>query len=93
MNVFVYGRFDRQARRGGSGTQRQLPAPADELDPFRHYPGFPAKLYCSRLSHELEIVQAEWVVSHYARWTMPSGCVVVLLLSRVSYICRFYCVQ
>ena len=75
---------------GKFATQRQLAVPANVLDPFRHYPGFPAKLYSSSLSDELEIVQTDWVVGHYARWIMPSGNVVVLALSRVSLIRKFH---
>lgn len=63
--------------------QRQCPARNDILDPFRHYPYFPARLYYASLSLELEEVNPSWVVSHYIRWSYSPTFVVVLALSRV----------
>lgn len=64
-------------------VRRQLPVSDGTLDPFRHYPEIPAKLYSSRLRDELEIVQPEWVMTHFARFEM-SDYAVVLSLSQVS---------
>jgi hypothetical protein len=49
-------------------VQRQLPAGNTVVDPFALYPYFPAKLYSSQLSPTLELVQLDWIFSHYARW-------------------------
>jgi hypothetical protein len=64
-------------------VQRQLPASDDALDPYAIYPDFPAKLYSSQLSVELERVQVDWIYSHYARWNFSASQSVVLSLSRV----------
>jgi len=68
--------------------QRQLPAD-DVSDPYAIYPHFPAKLYSSSLSRELERVEPDWIYAHYARWKVSSTQSVVLSLSRVRhlYIC------
>ena len=68
--------------------QRQLPAD-DVFDPYAVYPHFPAKLYSSSLSQELERVETDWIYAHYARWKVSSTQSVVLSLSRVrhQYIC------
>lgn len=65
-------------------VERQLPASNDTVDPFRHYPHFPAQLYSRRMSETLEMVKVTWVLSHYARWRFSPRCDVVLTLSRVS---------
>ena len=65
---------------------QQLPAPEGIEDPYRFYPHFPAKVYSSRLSAELVLVEPSWVVSHHARWKMDEDRVVVLTLSRVSIV-------
>jgi hypothetical protein len=67
-------------------VQRQLPVAASTLDPFRHYPDFPAKLHSSRLRDELELVKPEWVVAHFARWKMTDDHTVVLPLFRVCVV-------
>lgn len=66
-------------------VERQLPRSADDdsVDPFSKYPHFPAKLYGSRMSSDLEVIKLDWVLSHYARWNMPSGYSVVLPLTKV----------
>lgn len=64
-------------------VQRQPPVATPSLDPFRHYPDFPAKLYSSKLQDELEIVKPEWVAAHFARWKMSAEHAVVLSLFRV----------
>ncbi len=64
----------------------QLPAPEGSKDPFRFYPHFPAKVYSSKLSTELVLVEPSWVISHFARWKIDEDRVVVLTLSRVSII-------
>ncbi|KDR68199.1 hypothetical protein GALMADRAFT_78892, partial [Galerina marginata CBS 339.88] len=64
-------------------VRQQLPAAPGSVDPFRHYPHFPAKIYSPILSPELFRVRPEWVVSHYARWKLDDARTVVLTLSRV----------
>jgi hypothetical protein len=66
-------------------VQRHLDVPHDLPDPYEPYPYFPAKLYQSCLA-EMELVKVDWVVSHFARWTMTPDVVVVLSLSKVR--CR-----
>ena len=66
------------------GVQHQLKAPQGVLDPFEPYPHFAAKLSSSRLSEELEVVQVDWVLCHFARWQISLEHVVVLSLSQVS---------
>ncbi|KAF8591820.1 hypothetical protein K439DRAFT_1644119 [Ramaria rubella] len=70
---------------GGEMTfavRHQQPAIDDIVDPFKPYPHFPAKLYSSDLSEQLEIVKVNWVVGHFARWSISQNHVVVLSLSR-----------
>jgi len=64
-------------------VRRQLPLPEGVLDPFRHYPHFPAKLYSSVLSDDLELVRVDWVMAHFARWQFSDLHAVILSLSRV----------
>ena len=64
-------------------VQRQLLASVDTPNPYAIYPDFPAKLYSSQLSAELEQVQVDWIYSHYARWDFSASQSVVLSLSRV----------
>lgn len=52
-------------------------------DPFAKYPYFPAKLYSSTLADPLEIIQPEWIHSHFALWEFSPSQVVVLSLSHV----------
>ena len=67
-------------------VQRQLPASNIVSDPYTIYPDFPAKLYSSQLSAELERVQTDWIYSHCARWNLSDTQSVVLSLSRVSHL-------
>jgi hypothetical protein len=64
-------------------VRRQLPTPPFTLDPYQAYANFPAKLYSSALSENLEMVKPEWVLAHYARWRLSPSEVVVVSLSRV----------
>lgn len=64
-------------------VQRQLPSDNLVVDPFAQYPHFPAKVYSSRLSQNLERVHLDWVFSHYARWNFTADSAVVLSLNRV----------
>jgi hypothetical protein len=68
--------------------QWQLPVCDNVSDSYSIYPHFPAKLYSSGLSAQLEQVQADWILSHYARWPLSAMQVVVLSLSRVC--CTFF---
>lgn len=75
------------ARRNGQIdyiVRPQLPVTPGSIDPFRHYPHFPAKVYSPALSPKLFLVRPEWVVSHYARWKLDDARTAVLNLSRVS---------
>jgi hypothetical protein len=65
-------------------VQRQLPASPETIDPFVHYPHFPAKLFSADLSDRFEVVEVDWVISHVARWKMGNGNAVILSLSRVG---------
>ncbi|KAF8867825.1 hypothetical protein BD779DRAFT_1463527, partial [Infundibulicybe gibba] len=67
-------------------VQRQRQSGSEVIDPFRSYPDFPAKVYSSTLSTDLELVDPEWVMSHYARWDYTPEHVIVISLSKVSYI-------
>lgn len=64
-------------------VQRHLDLPHNTLDPFAPYPHFPAKLYSVTLA-DLEIVEVDWIVSHFARWQISSEHVVVVSLSKVG---------
>ncbi|KAF8592802.1 hypothetical protein K439DRAFT_1643569 [Ramaria rubella] len=57
------------------------PAIDDIVDHFKPYPHVLAKLYSSDLSEQLEIVKVNWVVGHFARWSISQNHVVVLSLS------------
>jgi len=71
-------------------VRRQLPAPPGALDPFRFYLHFPAKIYSPELSKQRQVIQPEWVFSHYARWNFDKDRAVVLTLSRVSLYLIYY---
>lgn len=66
-------------------VRRQLPRTAQDkaVDPFLKYPHFPAKLYNSKMSTNLEAVELDWVLGHYVRWNMPTGYAVVLPITKV----------
>ena len=64
---------------------RQLETTPGSIDPFAPYaPYFPAKVYSTNLSPNLELISPDWVLSHYARWQLDRDRAVVLTLSRVS---------
>ncbi|KAF8226968.1 hypothetical protein L208DRAFT_1299015, partial [Tricholoma matsutake] len=52
-------------------------------NPFQFYLHFPASIYSTSLSSTLEVIEPQWVISHYARWRLDESCCVVLALSRV----------
>jgi hypothetical protein len=66
----------------GFAVRRYLPLHS-HLDPFRHYPYFPARLYSTVLVDHLETVKPEWVVSHFARWNFSPQHIVAVSLCRV----------
>jgi hypothetical protein len=66
----------------GFAVRRYLPLHS-HLDPFRHYPYFPARLHSTVLIDHLEIVKPEWVVSHFARWKFSPQHIVAVSLCRV----------
>jgi hypothetical protein len=59
------------------------PAPDGRLDPFRFYNHIPIKIYSSDFAERLEIIQADWVFGHCARWSMGANLVAIVSLSRV----------
>jgi hypothetical protein len=63
--------------------RHQLPAPPGFVDPYAEWPHFPARVYSTSLSSQLEGVDPEWIMSHYARWAFDKNHAVVLNLSRV----------
>ena len=63
-------------------VQHQQPLKNNITDPFGGYPYFPAKLYSSAISQDLEIVELDWVTSHFARWKLTQEYSVVLPLSQ-----------
>ena len=65
-------------------VQRHLDMQAGTIDPFAPYPNFPAELYSTSLDDNLEIVQVDWVTSHFARWQISACHVVAVSLSKVS---------
>jgi hypothetical protein len=66
-------------------VQRYLNAHSDTVDPFRHYPHFPARLYSRELQSNLELVDPGEVLSHFARWQFSADHVVVLALTKVGW--------
>ena len=58
--------------------------PIDTADPFRHYLYFPMCLYSVELSSDLELVQPEWVLSHFAQWQFSTKYIITLPLAQVS---------
>jgi hypothetical protein len=65
--------------------QRQLPV-NNHPDAYACYPHFPAKVYSTKISQLVEIVQGDWIFAHYARWKYCPEYAVVLSLNRVSRI-------
>ncbi|KAF8584874.1 hypothetical protein K439DRAFT_1344797, partial [Ramaria rubella] len=65
-------------------VQRHYPMKSGTIDPYRHFPHFPASLYSVALSPTIELVEVDWVLCHFARWLFSPDHVVVLLLSMVS---------
>ncbi|KAG6370130.1 hypothetical protein JVT61DRAFT_12430 [Boletus reticuloceps] len=59
------------------------PARESTIDPYRHYPYFPARLYAADLSNEIELVSPSQVLSHIVRWRFSEESVVVLALTMV----------
>jgi hypothetical protein len=73
--------YDRH--RTAYAVQRQVPLPDNHPDPFARYPHFPAKLYSSAISQNLEVIEVNWVLSHFARWQLSPQYAVVLSLSLI----------
>ncbi|KAG9308362.1 hypothetical protein JVU11DRAFT_11990 [Chiua virens] len=61
-------------------VQRHLPAPKGTVDPYRHYPYFPAQLYLTSLS-TIKLIPPSRVLSHVARWQFSEELVVILALT------------
>jgi len=77
------------SRRDGSTSfivRRQMPLDIGSIDPFSIYPQFPARLYSTKLSPQLEVITPTMVMSHYARWQVNEQEAVVVVLLRVSLI-------
>jgi hypothetical protein len=62
--------------------QQYLQLPKSVIDPYAAYIHLPAKMYSSKLSESLELVELEWVISHVALWPLSHNRVVILSLSR-----------
>lgn len=71
--------------------RRQLPALPGFVDPYIEWPHFPARVYSTSLSPQLEGVDPEWIVSQYARWAFDKDHAVVLNLSRVCAFTGLWC--
>lgn len=69
--------------------RQQLPAPSGFVDPYIEWPHFHARVYDTSLAPQLEGVDPEWIVSHYARWAFDKNHAVVLNLSRVCAFTAF----
>jgi hypothetical protein len=67
------------------GVQRHLPLQNHTFDPYRHYPHFAASLYSAALAPDLEQVEVDWVLCHFAQWLFSPDHVVVVMLSQVRY--------
>ena len=65
-------------------VQKHLDLPRSTPDPFSPYPHFPAKLYSAALG-DLEIVEVDWVMSHFAQWQTSPELVVIVSLSKASH--------
>jgi hypothetical protein len=67
--------------------QRQIPLLPEDgiIDPFSQYPHFPARLYRSLVSDNLEEVKVEWIIGHFARWNPSPDTAVVLTLTKVIF--------
>ena len=63
--------------------QQQLPALPGCMDPYIEWPHFPAHVYSMSLSTQLEGIDPEWIMSHYAQWAFDKNHVVILNLSCV----------
>ena len=61
------------------------------MDPYIEWPHFPARVYSTSLSPQLEGVDPEWIVSQYARWAFDKDHAVVLNLSRVCAFTGLWC--
>jgi hypothetical protein len=73
-------------------VQRQLPLEPNIIDPFARYPHFPAKLYSSTISPDLEIIEVDWIASHFARWQLSESLAVILSLSQVRVYLIYFCI-
>ena len=67
-------------------VQRQTPLlPSEGVeDPFSRYPHFPARLYKNTMEEKLEEARPEWIMCHYARYSVSSLHAVVLNVSKVN---------
>jgi hypothetical protein len=63
-------------------VRRQQPL-EHSSNPFRFYLHFPASIYSTSLSSTLEVIEPQWVISHYARLRLDESRCIVLALSRV----------
>ncbi|KAG9316502.1 hypothetical protein JVU11DRAFT_2545 [Chiua virens] len=55
-------------------------APDSMIDPYCHYPYFPAWLYLASLSENIELVLSSWVLSHIAQWCFSELVVILALM-------------
>ncbi|KAG2071043.1 hypothetical protein BDR04DRAFT_954513, partial [Suillus decipiens] len=62
-------------------VHKLLPHHDQTINPFAMYPHFPAKMYLSNFSSQLENVKVSWVFGHFAQWKVSSDTIVILSLS------------
>jgi|ERR1700721_1584368 hypothetical protein len=63
---------------------RHLPVEKEIIDPFQFYPHLPIKLYSTKMSTSVEIVEVgPQIVGHVARWNMTPHEAAIVSLSRV----------
>ncbi|KAF7364612.1 hypothetical protein MVEN_00330400 [Mycena venus] len=64
-------------------VRRQAPLPPGKNDPFKIFPHFPAETYSSKMSADVDTIEPDSIISHYARYNFSDERAVVLNLSRV----------
>ncbi|KAF7333201.1 hypothetical protein MVEN_02386000 [Mycena venus] len=64
-------------------VRRQAPLPPGKNDPFKIFPHFPAETYSSKMSADVDTIEPESIISHYARYNFSDERAVILNLSRV----------
>lgn len=60
-------------------VRQHLPLSSDIDDPFIQYTDFPARIYSSALAKETDLINAEQIVSHVARFVVPGTSTAVIV--------------